>query len=329
MEELRFPIGRLPLDCGDALENAELAYAVLGAPNAAGDNVVLLPSYFTGTHLGYEPLIGPGRALDPESHCLVLVNMLGNGRSSSPSNHERGAGFPPISVADNVRAQHALLMNALGFERVALVAGWSLGGMQALHWAMIYPDMVARVMAICGNAYCWPLNQAFLSGASAALRADQDFADGRYRKPPERGLRAFGRAYAGWAFSAAFFRDALYRSLGFVTLESLLEAWEEDHLAHDANDLLAVLGTWRRTEPPPPEERAAALGAITARAVLMPCDADAYFTLDEAALERDAIRGAQLVPLRSPYGHSAGAPGRFAAESAMIEREIRALLATP
>ncbi|HTU55371.1 MAG TPA: alpha/beta fold hydrolase [Acetobacteraceae bacterium] len=322
-------MGELPLACGEVLEDAEIAYALLGAPDAAGGNIVLLPSYFTGTHASYASLIGPGRALDPGRYGIVLVDMLGNGRSSSPSNHGRGAGFPLVSIGDNIRAQHALLTRGLGIERIALVAGWSLGAMQALHWAMQYPAMVERVMAICGTAYCWPLNQVFLSGVAAALRADAGFADGTYRAPPVRGLRAFGRAYAGWAYSAEFFRDALYRSLGFATLESFLEFWEEDHLAHDANDLLAVLGTWRRAAPPPPAERAAALGAIAARTVLMPCDTDAYFTLAEAALEGAAIPGARMVALHSPFGHCAGAPGRFAAESDAIERETRALLAAP
>ncbi len=331
-------MGDLPLDCGDVLEDAEIAYALLGAPGA---DIVLLPSYFTGTHLSYASLIGPGRALDPERYCIVLVDMLCNGRSSSPSNHPRGASFPPISIADNIRAQHALLSDALGARRIALVAGWSLGAMQALHWAMQYPAMVARVMAICGTAFCWPLNQVFLSGVAASLRADRDFADGQYRAPPVRGLRAFARGYAGWAYSAEFFREALYRTLGFATLESFLQSWEEDHLAHDANDLLAAIGTWRGAAPP--AERAATssaatssaatlsagLGAITARTVLMPCDTDAYFTLAEAALERAAIPRARLVPLHSPYGHCAGAPGRFRPELAAIEREMRALLAAP
>lgn len=331
----RFELGDVRLQSGNILARAFLSYESYGELNAAGDNCVLLPTYYTGTSSSYRSIIGPGRALDPERWFIVIPDMFGNGLSSSPSQLPTGearAGFPAVSVVDNILCQHRLLVDALGVRSIALAAGWSLGAIQAYHWAAIYPEMVRNLLPICGAASCWPLNRVFLEGVSAALKADRDFAGGRYLKPPERGLRAFGRAYAGWAYSAAFFRDELYRSLGYKDLGAFLTAWEDEHLAWDANDLLAMLWTWSHADigtlPGCGRDYRAGLARIRARTIVMPCAQDQYFTLEENRVEVAVLKQAELRPIISPYGHCAGAPGRFANETAQFETAMRELLCT-
>jgi homoserine O-acetyltransferase len=282
-----------------------LVYATYGALNAAGDNCVLLPTYYTGTHESYARMIGAGRALDPEKWFIVIPNMLGNGISSSPSNM---ADFTNKPIAANVRLQYKLLAS-LGVKRIALIYGWSMGAMQGYAWAATHPGMVNALLAVCGSAKCWPLNAVFLEGVAAALKN---------AATADAGKRAFGRAYAGWAYSAAFYRHALYRDMGFRTIEEFLTFWEDDHAAWDADDLLAMLWTWQNAETD--------LSRITAKTIVMPADTDMYFTLEEARIETAAIRDAELRVLYSPYGHCAGAPGRFPAETVMVEQAIRDLL---
>lgn len=329
-EPLRFEIGDLPLQGGGMLLDTQLTYATFGTLNAAGDNAVLLPSYYTGNHDSYRGWIGPGRPLDPAQHFIVAVNQLGNGYSSSPSNSVRqpGAEFPVVTLADSVNAQ-AHLLEHLGVRSLALVAGWSMGAMQAFEWAVQHPFKVRNVLAVCGTARCWPINQVFLEGVRGALQADGDYAQGRYTAPPLRGLRAFGRAYAGWAYSAEFFREELYRDMGFADLPTLLRDWEDDHCQHDANDLLAVLHAWYTADPSRGlygGQLADALAAIEARCIIMPSSTDAYFTVEEAHIEWTALRHADWRPLYSPYGHCAGAPGRFPAPSLEIDQALRDLL---
>ncbi len=328
-----YSLGRLALTGGGGLNDARLAWRAYGRLNAAKSNCVLLPTYYTGTDLSYLPWIGPGRAFDTDRWFVVVVNMFGNGVSSSPSHLPSGSAravFPRISVVDNVLAQHRLVTEQLGVERLALVGGWSLGAIQAWHWAAMFPDMVESLLPICGTASCWPLNRVFLEGVSAALMADPTYAGGTYTAPPEAGLRAFGRAYCGWAYSAAFFREAEYQALGSPTLEDFLRAWEEEHLAIDAGDLLAMLRTWSSADigtiPGANGDRGDALSRIAARTIAMPCNRDAYFTLDEAALEVAATPGAELRPLLSTRGHCAGAPGRFPSETAAITTAAHDLL---
>jgi len=325
-----FDLGDVALQSGETLANARIAYETIGELNRRGDNCIVLPTYYTGTHRSYAPLIGPGQAIDPSRWFIIIPNLFANGLSTSPStaaSPAQRARFPQVSIYDNVKCQHALV-EMLGVKRIALVAGWSLGGIQSYHWAAMYPDTVDSFLPFCSAARCWPINRVFLSGLRAVLQADSGFADGHYDTAP--GLRAFGRVYAGWAYSPQFFRDALYRQLGFDTIEEFFVAWEEEHVALDARDLLAALSTWERADiaqiPPFNGNLIAALGSIKARAIVMPCSEDRYFTLEENKIEVSMLERAELRPFYSKYGHCAGAPGRFPDESAMLVRAFHDLL---
>jgi homoserine O-acetyltransferase len=325
-------LGDLELQSGERLLGARLAFATRGALNRARDNVVLFPTYYTGRHGDNLKLAAAGRALDPARHFIVVPNLFGNGVSSSPSNHglQAGADFPVVSVLDNVMAQWRLLRERFAVERVRLVLGWSMGAQQAFQHAALFPERVERLLAICGSARTSPHNRVFLEGVKAALLADPAYAGGRYRSPPRRGLAAFGRVYAGWAYSQAFFRQGLYQALGHASPEALLDAWALDHEAWDANDLLAMLETWRRADisnnPTYAGDLARALGAISARAIVMPSSTDLYFHPDDSRWEAAHMPNAELRVIESAWGHIAGGPDRNPSDSAQIERAIRDLL---
>ena len=234
-------LGDVEMQSGVVLPDTKLAYQTYGNLNAARDNVVVLPTFYTGTHLRNEGFFGPGRAIDPAHHFIVSINMFGNGFSSSPSNTPApfdGPRFPQVTLYDNITCQHRLVTEELGIESIALVTGWSMAGCQSYQWAAQFPDMVKAIVPFCASARTSPHNIVFLEGIQAALQADAQWNDGDYDEQPERGLRAFGRVYAGWAFSQTFYREGLYKKLGFETLEDLLVDWEDDHVNNwDANNL--------------------------------------------------------------------------------------------
>ena len=327
-----FGLGDLALDSGEVLRDAQLAYVAFGSLNAARDNAILVPSYYTGTHRESSALVGDGRALDPSRYFILLVNLFGNGESSSPSNHphQGGVKFPRLSLFDNVRA-HWQLLEALGVSKLALVYGWSMGAQQAYHHAVLFPERVERLLAVCGSARTSPHNRVFLEGVKAALLADAGFAGGHYERPPRRGLGAFGRVYAGWAYSQAFFREALYQRLGHASPEALLDAWEREHHGYDANDLLCVLDTWQRADvaalPAFDGNLAAALRHIKARAVVMPSSSDLYFSVEDNRLEVEHLQRGELRVLESKFGHVAGGPNRIVEDTAFVEAAMRELLA--
>jgi homoserine O-acetyltransferase/O-succinyltransferase len=327
-----FDLGDVPLESGRILQKARLAYTATGTLTAARDNVVLFPTFYTGTHADNLPLVAPGRALDPRRWFVVIPNLIGNGVSSSPSNHalQPAADFPLVTLLDNAHCQKRLLAELWGIEHVALAFGWSMGAQQAYHFAALFPDRVSRLLAVCGSAKTSPHNQVFLEGVKAALLADADFADGRYTHPPERGLDAFGRVYAGWAYSQTFFRIGLYRELGYESPRALLDRWAEDHRAWDANDLLAMLFSWERADISNNHLYAGdlprALAAIQARTIVMPSSTDLYFPPEDSALEVRHLRYGELRVLHSDWGHIAGRPDRNPRDAAVVESALRDLL---
>ena len=311
-----FELGDVRLQSGAVLKAAELAYATYGTLGPNGDNAILMPTFYTGTHLRNEALFGPGRAIDPARNFVVSINLFGNGYSSSPSNStapQDGPRFPRVTLFDNVACQHRLLTE-LGVRRIALILGWSMAAMQAYQWAAQYPDMVEAILPYCGAARCSPLNFAFLDGPKAALQTDAAWNEGDYTARPEKGLRSFARVYAAWAYSHRFFGEALYRELGFSTLEDLMHDWEEDHLNWDANDLLAKIWTWQHADISQNQiyggDFKRALRSISARAILMPCSEDQYFVPEDNEAEVLAMQRADLRIFDSPWGHCVGSPGK-------------------
>ena len=312
-----FELGDIRLQSGVTLPAARLAYKTWGSLNESGDNAIIMPTFYTGTHVRNEGYVRAVPALDPARYLIVSIDMFGNGLSSSPSNTPPpfdGPRFPTVTLHDNVACQHRLLTEAFGVERIALVMGWSMAGCHSYQWGAQYPEMVDAILPFCASARTSAHNQVFLEGVKAALTADAAFAGGDYTTPPEAGLKAFARVYAGWAYSQTFYRERLHRELGFETWEALLRDWERDHLEWDANDLLAKLLTWQLGDISANAryrgdfERA--LGAIRARAILIPCTTDLYFPPEDNAIEARHMPNADLRPYESAWGHCVASPGR-------------------
>ena len=327
-----FDLGDFPFESGETLPNARLSYVTHGALNESKTNVILLPSWYSGDHHGYEFLIGPGKALDTATYFIVATDMFANGFSSSPSNTPppfAGPDFPEIAIRDNVNATHRLVTEKLGIERLRAVIGFSMGAQQALQWAVSYPDMVEAVVAICGNAKEYPFGIVRLEGAKSALMADGAWNGGRYDKPPEVGLKALARHWASWGVSQEWWRRETYRELGYDTIEERLLAAESGWLTRDANNLLWQAKMWQRHNvgdtPGFDGDFEKALRSIKAKALLMPSETDLYFPVADAESESRIIPDAKLLPIPSIWGHGAGA-GRGPGDAEFLNQAITEFL---
>ena len=328
-----FPLGDVVLQSGATLWQARLAYTTYGTLNVPRDNVVLIPTFYAGHHTDVELMMTAGRAIDPAKYFVVVPNMLGNGLSSSPSNTppplDRAA-FPHVTIHDNVVCQHRLLTEHLGIARVRLVAGFSMGAQQAFQWGALFPEVAAAIAPICGTARTSPHNFVFLEGLKAALTADAAFDDGWYETPPVKGLIAFARVYAGWVYSQDFYREGEYRKMGLASIEDVLRFAEARYRSRDANDLLAMLWTWQHADVSANSrfngDLAAALQAITARAIVMPSATDLYFRVRDNELEVAQMPNAELRPIPSTWGHAAGR-GTNPADNQFIDTALKELLA--
>lgn len=332
-----FELGDFALQNGAILREAKLAYKTFGTLNAAKDNAILYPTWYSGQHYDNEWLVGPGMALDPGRYFIIIPNMFGNGLSSSPSNMPEpynAARFPKVTAYDNVRAQHRLVTEHLGISHLRLVTGWSMGGLQTFHWGAMYPDMMDLLAPFCGSAKCSRHNFVFLEGVKAALTADGAFQDGWYTEKPHKGLRAAARVYAGWGFSQSFYREELdLKTLGYASLEDFLVSfWEGFFLPKDPNNLLAMLWTWQNGDISANElyngDYKAALNAIKAKAYVMPGRTDLYFPPEDSENEVANMPNATYVPIPSIWGHFAGGPGTNPVDVKFLDDKLKELLAS-
>jgi homoserine O-acetyltransferase len=221
----------LALDCGRVLPSVRIAYETYGTLSARRDNVILVCHALSGdahaagltptpaeagTRDGFaaedrdggsgralgwwDGMIGPGKAFDTDRFFVVSTNLLGGCRGTTgPSSVDPATGrpygstFPVITVADMVRAQRAFL-NRIGIERLAAVSGGSLGGMQALEWAVLYPDQVDAIIPIASTHALQPQGIAWNAIARRAIMSDPDWQGGHYYDTGRAPLSGMGVA---------------------------------------------------------------------------------------------------------------------------------------
>lgn len=323
-------LGDFPLQSGAVINNAQLKWKSYGTLSPARDNVVLYPTSFAAQHPNIEWLIDPKSVLDPTRWFVIIPDMFGNGLSSSPSTTPD---YPTlVSAYDNVQAQRLLLVH-FGIERLACVYGWSMGAQQAYHWAAIFPNMVERIVVNCGSARTSPHNQVFLKSLMAVLdAAPESTEEGRYSAQPAAALRAFGRVYAGWAMSQAFFRkDVHLKAFNVLDTEAFLQKnWDNRFMEKDAANLYAHLRTWVAADISANSlykgDLASALKAIKARVLLMPGQTDLYFRVEDNENELEHLSNARLLPIPSQWGHLAGNPMHNQCDEAFIRSAVRSWL---
>jgi homoserine O-acetyltransferase len=264
------------------------------------------------------------------------MNMFGDGLSSSPSNAAPpfdGNRYPKVTLADNVRMQHRLITEVFGIQKIALVHGWSMAGQQAYHWGALFPDMVERICVHCGSARTSTNNLLFLDGIRAALTTDPFWRDEWFDAPPRRGLKALSRVFSGWLRSPAFYRQEVYKTFGFPTLEEfLVGASDAFWLQQDANNLLAQLWTWQKADISDNElygrDLGKALGAIKAKALVMPSETDRFFAVEDNELEMPHLMHGELRPIPSIFGHLAGSQFGPPQDAAFVAKGVSDLLSS-
>jgi len=314
--EHRYTIKAFRTEGGVTLPEATIVYGTYGTLNAAGDNAILLPSHYMADMTGYEWLIGPGKALDPGKLFLITSELLGNGRSSSPSNTPEpfhGPRFPAITIRDNVEAVHQFLTQDLKVRHLRAVIGFSMGAQQAFQWAVSYPDYLDRIVATAGTAKTYGHGILRLESQITALSLDPAFQGGNYAKEPEAGIRAFAFVWAGWLFSQEWWRTGLWKTQvpEGGTMNQAMDQLRGIFDGSDANDLILQCRTWESNDvgntPPFHGDVEAALRSIRVPVLYMPSATDLYFPLSDARYEAALIPKVTLTPIPSLWGHPAGA----------------------
>lgn len=318
-------IARWTLQSGRQVRDLQLSYAVHGSLNARRDNAILFPTWFAGTSVANNWIIGPGQALDPQRYCVIVVNAFGNGLSSSPSNHPElvHEGRPvPISLLDNVRAQHDLVQ-ALGIERLHAVVGRSMGAQQALQWACCHPETVARVFAFCGTPATTLHNRVLLEAMAAPLETCL-----RGELDAQRALEHAALVYAPWVVSHGFFNARCWGEGSAV--DWIARSVAAPFRGFHPMDLLSLVRTWQQADISRngcfDGDLVRALRAIRAPVLLMPIRGDLIFPPQDFEAAERHIAGVRTSVLCSPWGHRAAAPGSDPTDIARLQAELAAFL---
>lgn len=257
--------GPVVLESGEVLPEVRVAYRTWGRLSRGRDNAVLVCHALTGSSDLAEwwgGLLGSGRAFDPARDFIVCSSVLGGcyGTTGPTSPRPRrtvrpgvvagpdapyGPDFPEVTIRDMVAVQRRLL-DALGVRRLACVAGGSMGGMQALEWAVGAPGYVAAAVVVCAPARHSAWSIALSEAQRAAIRADARWCGGNYTadRPPEAGLAAARMmAMCGYRSPASFrsrFDRAIAPDGGFQVERYLRHHGEKLVRRFDANTYVTL-----------------------------------------------------------------------------------------
>ena len=152
-------LGECSAQDGAVIEDCKMGYTQFGKPAPDGSNVIVVPSWLSARSTAtIEFFRGLAAQLESSGYCVIVVDMFGNGISSSPSNSRAQPGyhFPRFTVGDAVEAQHTLLTEHLHIDHVKAVMGLSMGGLQTLQWAIQYPDYMDKVVDVVGTPRATP-----------------------------------------------------------------------------------------------------------------------------------------------------------------------------
>ena len=331
-----YDVGNLLLEEGGTIRSCSLAYATFGTLNAAGDNAILIPTWYSGTNKIIEQVyIGKGRALDPDKYFIIVINQIGSGLSTSPHNTAAPAGmgnFPHVRIGDDVRAQHKLVTEKFGLHSLALVVGGSMGAQQTYEWAVRYPDMVKRAAPIAGTAKNTIHDFMFTETLVEAITSDPGFNNGFYASSADvrEGLLRHAKMWAVMGWSTAFFQAERHKVLGFSSMDDFIINFMNAFFSvMDPNDLLCMAWKWQRGDVSRHTggDLRAALGRIKAKTFVMPMSSDMFFPPADCQAEWRLIPDAEFHPIETLDGHLA----LFGADPSAIgqlDKHLSALLAT-
>ena len=309
-----FDLGSFEFESGEVLPNTKLSYVTHGSLNEARTNAVLVPSAYGGDHHGYDFLIGPGKALDPDLFFIIATDMFSSGLSSSPSNTPPpydGPRFPRLAVRDNINAGYRLLKEEFEIHQLFAIVGFSMGAQQAFQWAVSHPDFVQKVVPYCGSAKEYSHGIVRLDGWITAITADAAYKNGDYDEQPLVGLRAGGTHWAAWGLSQEWYRQEIFKEIGYASHDDYVrEFWQAVTSSADANDFITLARAWQSNNVGDGSRFDGnvekALASIKADVLYLACETDMYFPLESLKYESQFIPSVEFVVIPSLWGHLAG-----------------------
>jgi homoserine O-acetyltransferase len=178
-------LGDLKLQSGAVIQDFRLGYRTLGKLNAQKSNAILWPSWLGGKSLDLLQFLGPGKVVDTSSYFVVLVDAIGNGVSTSPSNNNKQPlmSFPSFGIRDMVEAEHRLITEVLHLSHLHAVMGISMGGMQTFEWIVSYPEFMDLAIPMFGSPQSTSFDRLLWTAQIDAIQLDPAWNHGNPTGP--------------------------------------------------------------------------------------------------------------------------------------------------
>lgn len=306
----------IELSDGSLLPEVNIAYNTYGELNAEKNNVIWVCHALTGdpnVHEWWSGLFGENRVLDPEKYFIVCANVIGSSYgSTNPWSEEtpnglKGKNFPLITIADVVQG-HQLLADSLGIKQIQLLIGPSLGGQQALQWAVTEPEKINYLCVVAANAYHSPWGIGFNESQRLALEADETFrandpSGGKFGLKAARSIALLSYRTKD-AYNATQKENCHHKKEGF--LASSYQRYQGDKLVqrfcpYSYYSLTKTMDSHNVGRGFSSVEQA--LKQITAKTLAISVDSDLLFPKEEQAFIAQHINNARHEEFSSPYGH--------------------------
>ncbi|MFK7935676.1 MAG: homoserine O-acetyltransferase [Saprospiraceae bacterium] len=323
------------LECGETLPELQIAYHTYGEINAKGDNIIWICHALTANSDAldwWDGLVGEGKIFDPANYFIICANMLGScygataPQSINPTTGQPyGKKFPIVTTRDMVRS-HQLLQQHLGIEKIHLLIGGSMGGQQALEWAILDPKLIQNLCVLATNAQHSPWGIAFNESQRLALEADPTL----YTDQPDAGKAGL--------IAARSIAMISYRSyMTYQQSQSEKDNKQLDDFRASSYQRYQGKKLWDRFEPfayislsksmdnhnvgRGRDNVEAALQQISARTLVIGIQSDFLFPIDEQAFLAEHIPDSYFNIIDSIYGHDG-----FLVEAKVITEKIEQFL---
>jgi homoserine O-acetyltransferase len=183
-------LGELKLQGGDVIHDFRLGYRTLGRLNAEKSNAILWPTWLGGKSEDLLQFVGPGKVVDDGKNFVVLVDSIGDGISTSPSNSKKQTRmkFPEFTIRDMVEAERRLVTEVLHLSHLRAVIGVSMGGMQTFEWAVAYPDFMDLAIAMAGSPQSTSYDKLQWTAMIDVIELDPAWNNGNPNGPMKRGF---------------------------------------------------------------------------------------------------------------------------------------------
>lgn len=294
-------LGDFKLQSGEVIKDCRIGYRTFGTLAADKSNVLVIPTWASGTTEQLASAVGPGKLADSTTYYVILVDALANGVSSSPSNSvaQPRMRFPKVTIRDMVESQHELLTKVLGITHIKAVMGSSMGGMQTFQWLTAYPDFMDKAVPVMGSPRLAPYDLLLWTAQIDAITHNPAWQNGEYKDEPA--------ALADFEFSSLLLTTPEHFNQA-TTREQLLAGLEKARAAktwvYDANNKIRQAQAMMSHDIAAPFDGSMqqAANAVKARLLVIVGRRDHTVT-PGPAMEFAKLAGAKLIVLESDCGH--------------------------